>query len=125
MNMIERDIESGEVELVLYSAEDRTAHLSSLNGISLGKASFRDGRMRAIVATQSNAPGFFVFAEESSVSIHRSHDLSLVVRIPDTGGAVGCATVWEPWPGRLEVVLGLMSGAVATWVAELAQVAVQ
>ena len=41
---------------------------------------------------------------------------------PDAGGAITCAALHEPWHGRLEVVLGLANGAVATWVAELGKV---
>ena len=119
---------SGEGELLLYSADERTAHLFALNGhgTPLARTTFHDGRVRAIGATQSGSPGFFVVAEESSACLLRSHDLALCARLHDAGGVVSCACVHEPRPGsgRVEVLLGLESGALAVWLLDVAHLAV-
>lgn len=115
---------SGEGEVLLYASDDRSAAVFALNGSSpLGHATFHDGgRVRAILATQGAAsPGFFVVAEERAVVVLRSHDLSVCARLRDTGGVVTCAALHAPvgGGGRLEVLLGLESGLIATWVVEV------
>ena len=112
---------SGEGEVLLYSADDGTAHVFSINGEHLGSAGFHDGRVRAILASQSAAPGFFVIAEESSITVRRSHDLSLCAQVVDAGGVIACASLYEVAParGRLDVILGFESGTVATWVVDV------
>ena len=110
---------SGEGELVMYSAADSVVHLYSLHGELLGSIGMRRGPLRAIHATQEGAPGFFVFAEERAVSVRRSHDLSLVAQLLELGSVVCSAAIHEGQHGQLIVMLGLVSGQVATWTLEL------
>ena len=109
---------SGEGEVLIYTAEERTAYGFGLNSSEpIGRAAFHE-RVRAIAATQAAAPGFFVVAEESAATVLRSHDLSVCARLADAGGTVASVVINERGQGRLEVVLGLESGAVATWVVD-------
>ena len=113
---------SGEGEVLMFSSDDRTAHVFALNGVEpLASVAFHDGKVRAICATQSSSPGYFVVAEDSSASVHRSHDLSLCARLRDAGGAIACASLHERQEGcgRLDVLLGLECGVVVPWIVEL------
>lgn len=110
---------TGEGEIILFSADESAAHLVSLNGSALGTAVFRGGRVRAIVATQASAPGFFVFAEDATVTVRRSHDLSEAARLVDAGAPVTCLALHQSTLRALEIVMGFESGRVAIWSVDL------
>ena len=51
--------------------------------------------------------------------MRRSHDLSLVAQLLELGSVVCSAAIHEGQHGQLIVMLGLVSGQVATWTLEL------
>lgn len=104
----------------------------SLNGRPLAEKTTFKGRLRALLATQASAPGYFIVVEQSRVSVRRSHDLSMVGEGAEVGRSaatgVRSAALYERGGGGgakwLEVFLGLENGQVAVCVLDVRGAAV-
>jgi hypothetical protein len=114
---------SGDGYVAAYSADERTLCAFSVNGEAVASAPLRgSARLRALLATPSSAPGFFALADESGVTLRRSHDLSAGAMLHDVGAPISSAAMREAGPMRLELALGLANGQLATWTADVSYV---